>query len=73
MELSFELISRQCLRRLHFSSIPELRAAASRCSERDNEDTKLFSWMKTANQLLGKATRNTKVNVFVLNQTQPNN
>lgn len=71
VEIFFGIITRQCLKRSNYASIPELEAAVSRYIERYNEDAKPFAWTKTADYLLGKMARKAKVNV--VDETEPNN
>lgn len=73
VEIFFGIITRQCLKRSNFASIPELEAAVHRYIERYNEDAKPFAWTKTVDHLLGKMIRKAKANVLELDETQPNN
>lgn len=73
VEIFFGIITRQCLKRSNFTSIPELEGALSRYIERYNEEATPFTWTKTADYLLGKMTRKAKANVLELDETQSNN
>ena len=54
VEIFFGIITRQCLKRGTFSSVPELQDAMERYIEHYNQDARPFRWTKSADHLLGK-------------------
>lgn len=62
VEIFFGIITRQCLKRSNFTSIPELEAVLRRYIENYNQDAKPFKWTKGADYLLGKMKRKETIN-----------
>ncbi|MEW1979961.1 IS630 family transposase [Citricoccus sp. NPDC079358] len=62
VEIFFGIITRQCLKRSNFSSIPELEASLRRYIANYNKNAKPFIWTKGADYLLGKMKRKETIN-----------
>ena len=62
VEIFFGIITRQCLKRGTFSSVPELQDAMERYIEHYNQDARPFRWTKSADHLLGKMKRKQIIN-----------
>jgi hypothetical protein len=57
VEVFFAIIERQALRRGDFTSVAELVAAIRRFGDGWNQRCQPFCWVKDADQILGKLTR----------------
>jgi DDE superfamily endonuclease len=57
VEIFFAITSRQALRRGDFPSVAELVAAIGRFCDAWNERCRPFRWVRDADQILGKLTR----------------
>jgi transposase len=62
IETWFSILTRQAIRRGTFSSVKQLISAIDEFTRQWNDRATPFTWIKTADQILAKATRKTKEN-----------
>jgi transposase len=62
IEIWFGILTRQAVRRGSFSSVKDLTRAIDEFTRQWNDRATPFTWIKTADQILAKATRKTKEN-----------